>query len=173
VDHLLRALAAMRSPATLDVVGDGAEAAPLRRLAAELGVGDRVRWLGVLPQFELVDHYRRAAALVVPSRDEGLGLVAVEAMLARTPVVAFDSGGLRDVVRHGETGLLVPLDNEAALARALDDLLADAAAERRARLGAAGRSAALERFAPESVARRYADVYRAALDAAASADRAA
>ena len=163
VDRLLRALAAMHTPVTLDVVGDGAEREALQRLAGELGVAERVRWHGALPQPALADRYRRAAALVVPSREEGLGLVAVEAMLCRTPVVAFDSGGLRDVVRPGETGVLVPLDDVPALARALDDLLAPEAADRRARLGDVGRRAALDAFAPSAAARRYLGVYREAL----------
>ena len=163
VDQLLTALAAMQRKASLDVIGDGPEGAALRRQAEQLGIADRVRWIGAQPQPQLVEHYRRAAALVVPSVDEGLGLVAVEAMLCETPVVAFDSGGLRDVVQHDRTGLLVPARAPRALATALDSLLADP--ERGAELGAAGRLYALGTFAPESVARRYADVYRIALDA--------
>ncbi len=162
VDRLLRALAVMRARTELTVVGDGPERDALRALAASLGVDDRVTWLGALAQPELAEHYRQAAALVVPSHEEGLGLVAVEAALCGTPVVAFDSGGLRDVVHDGETGVLVPPGDVDALAAALDALLADGAADRRARLGAAARDRALADFAPESVAARYADIYRAA-----------
>ncbi|HEX6629897.1 MAG TPA: glycosyltransferase family 4 protein [Gemmatimonadaceae bacterium] len=165
VDKLLHALAQQRAPARLDVVGDGPEADALRTLAGELGLADRVRWHGALPQDRLPEHYQRAAALVVPSRDEGLGLVAVEAMLSGTPVVAFDSGGLRDLVQHDRTGVLVPQDDVRALAASLDELLDDGAAERRTRLGEAGRLFALGAFSPESAARRYAGIYRAALGA--------
>ncbi|HEU4631180.1 MAG TPA: glycosyltransferase [Gemmatimonadaceae bacterium] len=168
VDKLLRALARQRVPSRLDVVGDGAEADALRQLAGELGIADRVRWHGALPQDRLPEHYRRAAALVVPSRDEGLGLVAVEAMLCGTPVVAFDSGGVRDVVQHDRTGVLVPQDDVDALAASLDELLDAGAAERRARLGEAGRLFALGAFSPESAARRYAGIYRAAVGARAT-----
>lgn len=161
VDRLLRTLTVMRRDTALTVVGDGPERASLHALAGELGIADRVTWLGALAQPALAEHYRRAAALVVPSHEEGLGLVAVEAALCGTPVVAFDSGGLRDVVHDGETGLLVPPGDVGALAVALDALLADGAADRRARLGAVARERALASFAPESVAARYANIYRA------------
>ena len=168
VDKLLRALARQRVATSLDVVGDGPEADALRQLAGELGVADRVRWHGSLSQEQLPAHYHRAAALVMPSRDEGLGLVAVEAMLSGTPVVAFDSGGVRDVVQHDRTGVLVPQDDVDALAASLDALLDEGAADRRTRLGEAGRLFALGAFSPESAARRYAGIYRAALGARAT-----
>jgi glycosyltransferase involved in cell wall biosynthesis len=158
IEGLIEALARMRHPATLDVVGDGPLADKLATRARELGIGDRIQWLGQLPQPELVDHYRRAAALVVPSTDEGLGLVAVEAQLCETPVVAYESGGLTDTVQHDRTGVLVPPGDIGALATALDDLLDTP--ERAAELGRAGRMVALAGFAPESAARRYAGIYR-------------
>jgi glycosyltransferase involved in cell wall biosynthesis len=161
LEYLLRALALMTTPAGLDIAGAGEELERLQGLAQQLGLGDRIRWLGVLPHRELAQLYRSAAAVVVPSLDEGLGLVAVEAQLCETPVVAADSGGLPDVVQHDRTGILVPPADAARLARALDDLLArpDAGAS----LGRAGRLHALATFAPESVARRYAEIYRNAI----------
>jgi glycosyltransferase involved in cell wall biosynthesis len=120
-----------------------------------------VRWHGALPQEQLVRFYRRAAALVVPSIGEGLGLVAVEAQLCEAPVVAFDSGGLPDVVQHDRTGILVSEVDAAPLAAALVSLLERD--DRGASLGAAGRLHALATFAPQSVARRYADIYRNAI----------
>ena len=158
---LLRALARMRQPATLDlVVAPGVDEAPTRALAASLGVADRLRWHGQLPPARLAERYRATTAVVVPSVDEGLGLVAVEAQLSARPIVAFDSGGLRDVVVDGETGRLVPPRDADALARALDELLERP--DRGAALGAAGRTRALERFSPDAVARRHIELYRAA-----------
>lgn len=166
VDHLLHALAAMKTPASLDIVGDGPEREDLVRLARDLGVASRVTWYGQVAQTELPDLYRQAAAVVVPSVDEGLGLTAVEALLCETPVVAFDSGGLRDVIQHEKTGLLVRPGDRAALARTLDDLLSRDG--HGAQLGKAGRLYALSAFAPESAARRYAEIYRQVLGGNAS-----
>lgn len=161
VEYLLRALATHLPALSLDVIGDGPDRERLRRLAGELGVAGRVHWLGALPQPELAAHYRRAAAVVVPSNEEGLGLVAVEAMLSGAAVVGFDSGGLRDVLEHDRTGILVPVNDADALGSALVELLAEGAAARRLALGEAGRLQALATFAPEPVARRYATIYRA------------
>jgi glycosyltransferase involved in cell wall biosynthesis len=125
-----------------------------------------VRWHGRKPAAELAPFYRRAAALVVPSREEGLGLVAVEAQLCGTPVVAFASGGVVDVIRDGETGMLARERTPDALARSIADLLVSP--DRGARLARNGAERAREKFSPEHVARRYADIYR---DATADAAR--
>jgi glycosyltransferase involved in cell wall biosynthesis len=162
VELLLHSLARLPDPAVcLDVVGDGEDRDGLRDVAQALGLDGRVTWHGALPHESLPEMYRRAAALVVPSVGEGLGLVAVEAQLCETPVVAFESGGLPDVVQHDRTGVLVKDIDAAALAAALVSLLGRD--DRGAALGAAGRLHALATFAPESVARRYADVYRSAI----------
>jgi glycosyltransferase involved in cell wall biosynthesis len=158
IELLLRALALLRHSVVVDVVGGGEESETLRALAASLGVSERVEWHGPLPQQRLPDLYRRATALVVPSRDEGLGLVAVEAQLCETPVIGFNSGGLADVITHDTTGILVNDYNAAALGTAIDDLLDTR--ERSVALGKAARQAALQVFAPEAVARRYARIYR-------------
>ena len=158
---LLDALAKMRNTASLDVVGDGPLGNDLKARASSLGIADRVHWLGQLPQPKLTELYRRATALVVPSTEEGLGLVAVEAQLCETPVIAYDSGGLTDTVQHDRTGLLVPPGNVDALAAALDALLERS--DRGGDLGRAGRIVALAGFAPESAARRYAGIYRSVI----------
>jgi glycosyltransferase involved in cell wall biosynthesis len=164
IEVLLHALSRIPDTAVgLDVVGDGDDRADLEQLAQALGIADRVQWHGAVPQPSLADFYRRAAALVVPSVNEGLGLVAVEAQLCETPVIAFESGGLPDIVQHDRTGILVADVTADALAAAAVSLLERD--DRGAALGAAGRLHALATFAPESVARRYADIYRAAIAA--------
>lgn len=162
IDLLLRAVALLPASISLDVVGDGEEGATLQALAASLGIDGRVRWHGAKPVDALAVHYRGALALVVPSTEEGLGLVAVEAQLCGTPVIAFASGGLVDVIEHEVTGLLVAEHDPAALADAARDLLRRD--DRGASLGRAGRARALTEFAPDVAARRYLDIYRAALE---------
>jgi glycosyltransferase involved in cell wall biosynthesis len=165
VDALLQAVAAMQVPAAVTIVGSGPEEGALRALAERLGVARRITWLPAQPQTALPALYAAARALVIPSREEGLGLVGVEAHLCGTPVVAFASGGLPDVVHHTRDGLLVPPGDTTALAAALDALTADVG--RAARLGAAGRALALATFAPRPAADRYAAIYARALAARA------
>jgi starch synthase len=154
----IRAIALMRNPVTLDVVGTGPQREDCQTLAHALGIANRVVFHGQIPPQDLVLLYRRAAAVVVPSINEGLGLVSVEGLLCETPVVGFASGGTLDVVQHHRTGLLVPPHDVTALSSALDEILENPALA--ANMGRAGRLYALSTFAPESTARRYADIYR-------------
>jgi glycosyltransferase involved in cell wall biosynthesis len=167
IELLLRAVAELTHTVTMDVVGEGDDAAALRSVASSLGIEPRVVWHGSLPQQALPPLYRRAAALVVPSRDEGLGLVAVEAQLCETPVIGFDSGGLPDIIVNGATGILVRDFTAGALALAIDDLLDNPS--RATDFGRAGRRAALQQFAPEAVARNYARIYRNTLSITSAA----
>ena len=158
---LLQALAAARQQWSLDVVGDGADGPMLKQRATELGVADRVRWHGHLAQPALVSFYLGATAVVIPSIDEGLGLVGVEASLCETPVIGYASGGLTDVVRDGETGWLVPAGDVAALSHAVDGAVERPETARRA--GQAARPYVLARYAPEAVGARYRAMYDALL----------
>ena len=118
-------LVAAANGLNLVVVGDG----PLR---------DRVpAALGFVPREEVERRYERAAVVACPSHREGFGLACAEAMAHGRPVVASAVGGLRELVADGETGLLVPPGDRAALRDAVRSLLADP--ERRRRMGAAGR----------------------------------
>jgi glycosyltransferase involved in cell wall biosynthesis len=160
IEAAIRALALMRRSTVLDVVGDGPDRSSLMDLAAQLGLSDRILWRGHVRHDEIPPLLGRASALVAPFIDEGLGLVAAEAQLCETPPVGFASGGLTDVIEHDATGLLVEPGNITALAAALDAIVTDP--RLRERLGSAGRTSALERFAPASVAARYAQIYREA-----------
>jgi glycosyltransferase involved in cell wall biosynthesis len=132
----------------LHVVGDG----PLRPLFPDA--------VGFVPPGELGPWYERAAVVVVPSRREGYGMVAREAMAHGRPVVATAVGGLVDAVEDGVTGVLVPPGDVAGLRAALERLLADPAL--RSELGRAARARAIARSSPEA----YAEAVRAAYDAA-------
>jgi D-inositol-3-phosphate glycosyltransferase len=97
----------------------------VQKLAADLGVADRLLILPPRPHHELVNYYRAADVCLVPSRTESFGLVALEALACGTPVVAASVGGLRSIVSDGETGFLVegrdPLEWATAVALLLDD----------------------------------------------------
>lgn len=165
VADLLRALAAPRlARARARIVGDGPDRDALRRLAESLGVAARVEWLGAVAHDALAELYRHAAVVAMPSTEEGLGLVAVEAQLCETPVVAYASGGLPDVVRIDCGGTLVRAGDVAAFAEAIARLLEDPVAARAA--GRDARRAMIAVFAPEQVAERYAAFYREAIDGA-------
>jgi len=125
VDVLVRAFArhvASGHQSRLWVAGAGHQSEELHRLAAGLGLGERIRWLGFRP--DPAGLARAMDALVMPSRSEGFGRAALYAMAACRPGVASAVGGLLDVVGDGETGLLVPPGEDAALAAALDRLAA-------------------------------------------------
>jgi glycosyltransferase involved in cell wall biosynthesis len=160
--RLLSAMTMMKTTPTLTVVGAGRlDDTALRERAHALGLDHRIEWLPILSQAELAVQYRRAAVHVIPALDEGLGLTAVESLLSETPVVGFDSGGLPDIVRDGETGRLVPPGDEPALAAALDQLLTDAALRRR--LGEQGRAHAERTFGLRAVSQGYAELYQRTL----------
>lgn len=157
LDWVLRTLPKVRAKVpglVLDVIGDGPWQETLVRQAREAGLADAVRFHGFLPFAEKVRRLRAAWALVQPSPKEGWGLTVIEAGACGTAVVAADSPGLRDSVRRDETGLLVPYGDDAALAAALERVLADAPL--RERLAGAGVAWAA-RFRWDDCARRSFD----------------
>ena len=107
----------------LIVAGAGPEAEPMRRLAAELGVGNRVELVGQLSRAELRSLYARAHVFVLPSERESFGLAALEARAAGLPVIAMQASGVRDFIRQGVEGLLAR--DETELARHLSRLALD------------------------------------------------
>nr|WP_244303424.1 glycosyltransferase [Leucobacter coleopterorum] len=115
---------------------------------------------GALRRGELAERIRRATILLVPSHTETFGLVALEASASGIPVIARDTGGLREAVLDGETGLLVSGDNPADWARAIEKLLADP--ELAARMGTAAREHALS-TSWESSAGHLLEAYRGLL----------
>lgn len=132
LDVAVRALAEMHDPSAVLVVVGGASGADgaaeverVRKLAARLGVTDRVRFADPQPHHLLSTYYRAADVVVVPSRSESFGLVALEAAACGTPVVAAAVGGLRTLVDHGRTGFLVDGADPAEYAARIDAILGD------------------------------------------------
>jgi glycosyltransferase involved in cell wall biosynthesis len=123
--YLIRALPLLPPDVHLLLLGDGPLDAELRRLAAELGVADRITFLGYRSTEEIHGWLRRADCYVLSSLHEGLGIVVQEAMYAGLPVVATDEGGQVDLIRTGRNGLLVKPGSAEQLAGAIDQLYRD------------------------------------------------
>ena len=161
VDVLLRAMALVRAAipdARLRIVGDGPERGSLQALARELGLGDAVEMCGFVPNRELDVVVGDAWVQVVPSIwGEPFGMVTIEAMMRGTALVASNTGGPSEVVRDGETGLLVPPADVAALAAAMVALLGDRELARR--MGARGYEIARSDFTEEAMMSRATRLY--------------
>jgi glycosyltransferase involved in cell wall biosynthesis len=145
---------------SLLIAGNGDERAALEARAAELGLGGRVRFLGPQPRERVVELFRAADASVLSSSWENFPHTVVEALAVGTPVLATTTGGVAEVVRDGENGLLVPSGDADALAGAIRRYFADAELQERLRAAAA---ASVAEYAPEHVfARLERELERAA-----------
>lgn len=157
IESLVGALPHLPKAVRLTLVDDDYPESIARKRAAELGCAHRLDIVGRVSTEELLKLYRRAAVVVVPSRYEGFGLPAAEAMACGTPVVATAAGALPEVIQTGGGGLLVPRGDARGMARQIAALLADP--ERRRALGAAGRRGVEVAYAWPRVAARTAEVY--------------
>jgi glycosyltransferase involved in cell wall biosynthesis len=125
-EDAIRAIALLKAripEIEIEFIGDGPRKAAYQELAGELGVSGRCVFRGAVPLPEVHRAMRRAAITLVPSRSEAFGLVNIESMAVGTPVVASRTGGVSEIVRHGEDGLLVTPGNAGSIADALARLL--------------------------------------------------
>lgn len=161
---LLSALTSLDSEAfaELAIVGDGPERERVEDELARRSLEGRVRLLG--ERDDVPRLLAEADVFLLASRSEGLPLSVIEAMAAGLPIVASDVGGLKELVRDGETGVLVPPGDPVALAEALRPLLANR--ELRRRLGRAGRARAKALFDLSGFRRAHLELYRRELAAA-------
>jgi glycosyltransferase involved in cell wall biosynthesis len=140
----------------LAIIGEGPDRPRLERMVREIALEGRVRFLGHIPDAaRLIQGFDLC---VIPSLREGFGFVAVEAMMAGVPLIATNAGGLAEVVRHGETGLLVEPGNPDKLAEAMKGLYRDP--QTRQRLGYKGRAYAAAHFTLSRMIEETWDVYR-------------
>lgn len=160
VDVLLRAFAQLPPPVVLHVGGDGPERNALHALATTLGVADRVRFLGALRPEQTPAHFAACNAFVLASRHETFGVVLAEALMSGKPVVATRCGGPEDIVTPAN-GRLVPVEDPAALAAALQGVLQAPQAFDAAAL----RADAVTRFGLRAVGERVARVCEQAVEA--------
>lgn len=167
-DMLIRALPSIRQRvdgAALVIVGGGPHADALRRLARDCGVAEHVTFTGGVPAAELAAHHALADVFAMPCRTrgagmdvEGLGIVFLEASATGVPVVAGDSGGAPEAVRHNETGLVVDGRSVDKIATAVTELLTDR--DRAAAMGAAGRAWVTAQWRWDTLTARLADLLR-------------
>ncbi len=143
-------------PSRLVLIGDGPERSPAERRIRELGLADRVAFLGKQDTFAPL--LAASDAFLLPSETESFGLAALEALSCGVPVIASDVGGLPEVVDHGQTGYLAPVGDVAAFAGYTLDLLTRP--DRRATFGALARARVLERYQLDPAIDRYERLYR-------------
>jgi glycosyltransferase involved in cell wall biosynthesis len=158
IDSVLRALAqiaASHPSARYEIVGDGSDRGRLEALARELGVADRVRFLGRATPAALAEAYARCSFFAMPSSKEGFGIVFLEAALFGKPSIGGRHGGTPEVVIDGQTGLLVDREDVSALCDALRTLLDDP--ERRRALGDGARRRLADRYRYDSFRRAFVD----------------
>jgi glycosyltransferase involved in cell wall biosynthesis len=123
LDHLIRAMAHTDTSVRCKIAGRGEERGALQRLAREVGVDDRVEFLGFVSDDEALGLYAGALAVYYAPVDEDYGLATVEAMKSQKPVLTTDdSGGVLEFVDDGATGYVTPAGDGAAMAQRIDEL---------------------------------------------------
>jgi len=152
VDDIISALTFLPAHVTLLVIGRGEEGPKLSELAHKLGVKDRVKFIGFVPQREIPTYFSVCDIFVRPSRSEGFGNSFIEAMAAGLPVIATPVGGIPDFIDDKETGLFCAPDNPKSLAQAVSILLDDNAL--RAKIIAKARERVLARYSWEHIAEK-------------------
>ncbi len=151
---LLQALAHLEPNVTLDIIGTGPEEKHLRVLATELGISQRVNFLGKIDHLDLPAHYQQATLNILCSRHEGLGMVTLEAAACGIPTVGTAVGLLPD---YPNLGISVPVGDDTALASAISDLLTDK--QKRIELGQSARKLVEGKFTVAETARQFRELY--------------
>jgi len=139
------------------LIGEGEEEGSLRKLIESKNLTSQVTFLPLMPQKELNRYYQKSDLVVLPSVDEGFGLVLVEAQMCRIPVIGADSGGIPDIIVHEKTGLLFPPGDSTSLAKCIKRILTD---ERLANeLISNSYQEARTQFSPDSAAKTFVGIY--------------
>ena len=143
------------------VIGDGPDRARFESLARELGIAQRVQFAGRLGRAGVAEAMRECSVFVLPSRNEGLGCVYLEAMSSGKPVLACRGQGIDEVIEHGKNGWLIPVDSLEELVAGLTVLLGSS--EVRTRMGAEARQTILNKLTLSHQAEQLAAIYRQAV----------
>lgn len=145
----------------LAIVGDGPLRPELEILAHRLGVSDRVGFLGAVSRDDVREHMRRARLLVLPSVEEGMGVVLIEAMACGTPVIGSDVGGISEVIDNS-VGRVFPVADPVAIAGAIEAILLDE--QYWARMSRAARRRAESQYSWDRVVELVLGAYNSAID---------
>jgi len=141
----------------LTLVGEGSQEEALRSQAEALGVADAISFAGPRPHDDIPELMRQADLFVLPSLNEGFGIVLIEAMASGLPIVASDTGGIPEIVEHGRTGVLVPPGESDSLAWAIMEVLRDGA--RTTEMVEGALAEVHKRFSSAAQVRAYERVY--------------
>jgi teichuronic acid biosynthesis glycosyltransferase TuaC len=144
-----------------EIVDDGPERSHLTALARELKIAERVKFLGRHNRQFVAEAMKRCTIFALPSRDEAMGCVYLEAMATAKPVIGCRQQGIEEIVRHGENGWLIQPDNLQEMVKALDILLESASL--RKQLGREARKTTIEKLTLQQQASRLSQTYRQCL----------
>jgi glycosyltransferase involved in cell wall biosynthesis len=163
-DLLLRAIARL-APSFPKLrglsIGEGPNEARLRALSAELGIAERIQFLGRRSRDEVAEAMRGCSVFVLSSRNEGLGCVYLEAMACAKPVIACRGQGIEEIIDHGKNGWLIAPDSLDELTQTLSTLLQSPDVS--IRTGVAARDTILKSFTLSHQAHALLDIYREAI----------
>lgn len=160
---VLRAVARLKDshPALhCQIIGEGADRNRFVNLTRELGLGNRIHFLGRRSRVEVAEAMRNCTVFVLPSRYEGLGCVYLEAMACGKPAIACKGQGIDEIIHHGRNGWLIPVDGLEELVQGLQLLLANA--DLRAQIGEAARQTILDHLTLSHQARKLMTIYEEA-----------
>ena len=163
-DVLLRAFADIQqrcSAIRCEIIGEGPEQSRLKALSSQLGITQKIEFLGRQSRTQVAEAMRRCTVFALPSCYEGLGCVYLEAMSAGKPVIACRGQGIEEIIRNGTNGFLVEPGNIAALARTIATLVDNP--QLRHKIGSEARRTVLRSFTLAHQAERLAEVYRECL----------
>ena len=164
VDFLIKAFARVterNQMVCLELFGSGPLKSEIIDMINRFGLKERVKLHKAVPQEQLREVYNRASVVALNSYQEGFGLALSEAMLCGAAVIGTASGGITDIITHNENGLLVEVDNSAALAEAIMQLFDND--ELRSKLADAGHDHARQTYASDSLSKRYAEIIKEAV----------
>lgn len=135
------------------IIGGGPERVNLERKIQELDLSEKIFLLDSMTQEKLFSHYQECDLFVLPSIEEGFGLVLVEAQLCGRPVIGTNSGGIPDIIEDNVTGLLVKPQDPVDLAKAIEEILVDP--ELGEKLAERGYASAVSKFSPEAIQEKF------------------